>query len=63
MPPRAARKGKAIAPPMRIRSAAVIRLPIASNLSATLAPPSTTTYGRRMSAVSRLSAATSAWTR
>ena len=52
-----------MAPPMRIRSAVVIRLPIASNLSATFAPPSTTTYGRRMSAVSRLSAATSAWTR
>ena len=52
-----------MAPPTRIRSAAVIRLPNASNLSATLAPPSATTYGRRMSAVSRLSAPTSVWTR
>ena len=52
-----------MAPPTRIRSAVVIMLPIASNLSVTFAPPSTTTYGRRMSAVSRRSAATSAWTR
>ena len=44
--PRAARNGKAMAPPTRIRSALEIRLPNASNLSATLAPPSTTTYGR-----------------
>ena len=52
-----------MAPPTRIRSAVAIRLPNASNLSATLAPPSTTTYGRWICAVSRRSAATSAWTR
>ena len=43
LPPWATRKGKAMAPPTRIRSATAIRLPNASNLSATLAPPSTTT--------------------
>ena len=50
-------------PPITRVSAVLIRLAITASLSDTLAPPSTTTYGRAGSSVSCFSTSTSALTR